>query len=292
MLVGGLLLVLPEIPLPSGLGRWVVDALTIAFILACALVLARVAVAAIAEYGAQHPSFSPALGVARGAVRVAIAAIAVVTALQTLGVPVAPLLTTLGVGSLAVALALQDTLANFFAGLYLLADRPVGMGDYIKIHDGEEGYVEAIGWRSSRLRTQKGSVVIVPNQKLSQAILINFHRPTATVVMTIALTVAGSADANAVEALFMNELGRATAEIADLRDGKPLARLVDFTPSGQLWNCVVEVPNFEAQGPVGHELRKRLAARLRREGIALGVPEQVIREGDRGVEKPAHQSSQ
>src|SRR4029077_9665157 len=130
--------------------------------------------------GAQHPSFSPALGVARGTTRVVIGAIALVTALQTLGVPVAPLITTLGVGSLAVALALQDTLANFFAGLYLLADRPVGMGDYIKLHDGEEGYVDTIGWRSSRLRTLKGSVVVVPNMKLSQAILTNFHRPTST----------------------------------------------------------------------------------------------------------------
>ena len=119
-----------------------------------------------------------------------IGALAIVTALQSLGVPVAPLLTTLGVGSLAVALALQDTLANFFAGLYLLADRPIGAGDYIKIHDGEEGYVETIGWRSSRLRTGTGNMVIVPNQKLSQAILINYHRPSTAVMMTMTITVA------------------------------------------------------------------------------------------------------
>src|SRR5206468_2847039 len=83
------------------------------------------------------------------AVRLLVGALAIITALETLGVPVAPLVTTLGVGSLAVALALQETLANFFAGLYLLADRPVRAGDYIKINDaqGEEGYVESIGWR-------------------------------------------------------------------------------------------------------------------------------------------------
>ena len=116
---------------------------------------------------------SPALAVARVSVRLLVGALAIITALETLGVPVAPLVTTLGVGSLAVALALQETLANFFAGLYLLADRPVRAGDYIKINDaqGEEGYVESIGWRSSRLRTLKNNTVIVPNQKLSQAIL-------------------------------------------------------------------------------------------------------------------------
>ena len=165
----------------------------------------------------------------RGAVRVAVSILAAITALQALGVPVAPLLTTLGVGSLAVALALQDTLANFFAGIYLLADRPVGAGDYIKLHDGEEGYVEAIGWRSSRLRTAAGSAVIVPNQKLSQAILTNFHRPTPKVVMTIAITVAYGADVAAVEAALADELRRATGEVAELREAKPIVRFTDLT---------------------------------------------------------------
>jgi small-conductance mechanosensitive channel len=285
VLVGGLLLVLPELPLPGRLGHWVVDALIVVFVFACALPVSRIAIAAISEYGARHPSFTPALGVARGTVRVAVAVLAAITALESLGVPVAPLLATLGVGSLAVALALQDTLANFFAGLYLLADRPVGAGDYIKIHDGEEGYVEAIGWRSSRLRTMKGSVVIVPNQKLSQAILTNFHRPTSAVVMTIAITVGTDTDIAAVEALFLDEMGRATKELPELANAKPLARLVDATDSGLVWNCIVEVPSFEAQGIAGHELRKRLYGRLRREGIALGVPGRLLlKENDRAAE--------
>ena len=132
-------------------------------------------------------------------VRIAVTVLAAIMALESLGVPVAPLLTTLGIGSLAVALALQDTLANFFAGLHLLADRPVRPGDYIKLHDGAEGFVETIGWRSSRLRTTANNIVVVPNQKLSQAILTNFHLPISNVTMTVALTVAADADADAVE---------------------------------------------------------------------------------------------
>jgi small-conductance mechanosensitive channel len=277
VLAGGLLLVLPELAFPGRIGRWLVDALTVVFILACALVLTRIAVAAIMEYGARHPSIGPALGVGRGAVRVAISILAAITALQALGVPVAPLLTTLGVGSLAVALALQDTLANFFAGIYLLADRPVGAGDYIKLHDGEEGYVETIGWRSSRLRTASSSTVIVPNQKLSQAILTNFHRPNATVVMTVPITVAHGAEVGAVEAALRDELRRATEEIAELRESKPLVRLTDLNQSGQVWSCIVEVPSFDAQGIAGHELRKRLLTRLANEHVALGVPERLIK---------------
>src|SRR5262249_18757780 len=242
--------------------------------------------------GSRHPSVSPALGVARVATRLVVGVLAVITALQAIGVPVAPLLTTLGVGSLAVALALQETLANFFAGLYLLADRPVRAGDYIKINDaqGEEGYVESIGWRSSRLRTLKNNTVIVPNQKLSQAILTNFHLPASAVGMAVNVVVAPSAEPTAVEACLNDELQRAMAELPKLIGGKPVARLVDLTDAGQVWSCGVQVADVEAQGDAGHELRKRLLARLRREGIALGVPARLVREVDGGstpTSKPA-----
>lgn len=276
VLMGGLLLILPELALPGRLGRTLTAGFDILFVLACALGISRIAIAALTEYAARNPAISPALGVTRGIVRIAIAVLAAIMALETLGVPVAPLLTTLGIGSLAVALALQETLANFFAGLHLLADRPVRPGDYIKIHDGEEGFVETIGWRSSRLRTTKNNIVIVPNQKLSQAILTNFHLPVSNVAMTVAITVAVDSDADAVDKLFNDELGRATAELDELRGAKPVVRLADITDAGQVWHCVLDVKDVEGQRLAGHEVRKRLLARLRRERIALAVKEKVF----------------
>jgi small-conductance mechanosensitive channel len=278
VLIGGLLWI-PDIRLPGRLGRWLEGALEIGFVLACALVVSRVAVAAVSGYVTRNPSMSPAVGVARVSVRLLVGALAIITALETLGVPVAPLVTTLGVGSLAVALALQETLANFFAGLYLLADRPVRTGDYIKIDDaqGEEGYVESIGWRSSRLRTLKNNTVIVPNQKLSQAILINFNLPVAPVGMAVNVVVVTAAEPAAVEACLNDELARAARELPKLIGGSPVARLTDLTDAGQVWSCGVQVSDMESQGLAGHELRKRLLGRLRREGIALGVPARVVR---------------
>jgi small-conductance mechanosensitive channel len=276
VLVGGLLLILPELALPGRVGRFLNAACDILFVLACALGLSRIAVAALTEYAARNPAISPALSVTRGIVRIAVAVLAAIMGLETLGVPVAPLLTTLGIGSLAVALALQETLANFFAGLHLLADRPVRPGDYIKIHDGEEGFVETIGWRSSRLRTTKNNIVIVPNLKLAQAILTNFHLPVSNVAMTVAVTVAVDADADAVEKHFTDELGRAVVELEELKDGKPVVRLVDVTDAGQVWHCILDVKDVEAQKLAGHQVRKRLLARLRRERIALAVKEKVF----------------
>jgi small-conductance mechanosensitive channel len=276
VLVGGVLLAVPELPLPGQTGRWVTDTLVIVFVLACGITLSRAAVAGLTEYAARHPSVTPAMGVARVAVRLAIGILTFITALEALGVPVAPLLTTLGVGSLAVALALQETLANFFAGLYLLADRPVRSGDYIKIHDGEEGYVESIGWRSSRLRTQKNNVVIVPNQKLSQAILTNYHLPSAPVTMIVAVAIDRNADPTAVERALVDELTRAVAEVPELQGATPFVRLGDITDAGQVWNCIANVKDIGVMGLAGHQVRMRLLARLRRETIPLGVPERVL----------------
>jgi len=279
VVLGGLLLIAPEMPIPARLGRWIWGALAVMLVLACGVAVSRLAVAAVTAYAARNPAVTPALGVARVAVRVAVAMLAIVTALQALGVPVAPLLTTLGVGSLAVALALQETLANFFAGLYLLADRPVRAGDYIKIHDGEEGYVEAIGWRSSRLRTLQRNIVIVPNQKLSQAILTNFHLPSPPVTLTVPVTVTYDADQEAVERILGEELALATKEIPEIHfddAAPPAARIVDLADSGIVWSCIVQVRDVGAQGRAGHELRKRILARLRREGVEIPYPQRVI----------------
>jgi small-conductance mechanosensitive channel len=276
VLTGGLLLLVPELQLPGRIDRVTMSALTVALVASCALALSRIAVAAVTEYAARHPSVTPALGVARVATRVAFAAIAAITALQSLGVPVTPLLTTLGIGSLAVALALQDTLANFFAGLYLLADRPVRSGDYIKIHDGEEGYVEAIGWRSSRLRTLKNNTVIVPNQKLSQAILTNYHLPQPPVAMGISITVPYDADPEAVEAQLGDEMAKAIGQIPEIHGTDFAVRLTDFAESGMVFTCGLQVRDIEAQYRAGHELRKRLLTRLRHQGIQIPYPQRVL----------------
>ena len=152
-------------------------------------------------------------------------------------------------------------------------------GDYIKIQDGgAEGFVETIGWRSSRLRTAGNNIVVLPNQKLAQAILTNFHLPFASVAMTVSITVAADADPEAVEKHFSDELGRAVAEIAELGENKnkPVVRLTDVTDAGQVWHCTLDVKDVESQKQAGHEVRKRLLACLRRERIALAVKEKVF----------------
>src|SRR5262249_56060637 len=84
-------------------------------------------------------------GLGQAVVRGVVFVIGLLVLLTALGIQITPILTALGVGGLAVALALQDTLSNLFAGVHLLADRPIRVGDYVKLADSVEGHVVAIG---------------------------------------------------------------------------------------------------------------------------------------------------
>jgi small-conductance mechanosensitive channel len=133
------------------------------------LVAARVAMARV-------PRLFPSASLISSLVGITIGGVGVLVALDSLGISVTPILTALGVGGLAVALALRGTLANVFAGLEILASREVRPGDFIRF-DGGEGYVADITWRSTAVVDVAGGRVIVPNEKLVGAVVANATRP-------------------------------------------------------------------------------------------------------------------
>ena len=126
--------------------------------------------------------------------------------LNGLGLSITPILTALGVGGLAVALALQDTLANLFAGVYVTIAGQIRVGDYIKLDSGYEGYVADIGWRSTRIRMLPNNLVLVPNAKLGQAIVTNCYLPDREMAVLIDVGVDYGSDLAHVE--------RVTCEVA------------------------------------------------------------------------------
>ena len=110
-------------------------------------------------------------------VRIVFGVFGTMIVLENLGISLTAVWTTLGVGSLAIAVALQDTLSSLFAGLYLRLDHPVRLGDYIKLESGEEGFVVERGWRSTRIKALSNNTIVVPNAKLASTIVINFSLP-------------------------------------------------------------------------------------------------------------------
>lgn len=210
--------------------------------------------------------------------------------LDNLGISLTPLLTTLGIGSLAVAIALQDTLGNFFAGLHIKADRPVQVGHFIRLESGEEGYVTHIGWRSTRIRMLPNNMVVVPNSKLVQSVITNYHLPEQELAVLVPVGVHYNSDLEKVE--------RVTVEVAKevvqtvpggVPSFQPLIRYHAFGESSINFTVVLRASEFVAGFVVKHEFIKRLQDRYQKEGITIPFPMRTIRFEDGPFPLPATQ---
>lgn len=220
----------------------------------------------------------PATGLSFTIFKVTIWTLGLLVLLGSLGVSVTPILTALGVGGLAVALALQETLSNFFAGIHLLLSRPIQVGDFIKLETAQEGYVTDIGWRSTKLRTLQQNIVVVPNSKMAQSILINYSMPERALAMPMAIGVGYDADPDQVERALLEETRSATGVVPGLlADPPPTVRFVPgFGDSSLDFTLTCHVREFEDQALVQHELHKRILRRFRRDGINIPFPHQTV----------------
>ena len=220
----------------------------------------------------------PVTGLSQVIIKGVVLAIGLVILLGTLGISIAPLITALGVGGLAVALALQDTLSNLFAGLHILMERSIRLGDFVKLESGQEGRVIDISWRTTRVQMQPNTVVVIPNNKLAQSVVTNYSLPEPRMAMSMAVSVEYQSDPDRVERVLSEEASRGAKEIPGLlSDPPPVTRLIPgFGESSLDFTLVCQVRSFEDQPLVQHELRKRILRRLRQEGIEIPFPVRTV----------------
>jgi len=212
-------------------------------------------------------------------VRVLFFLVGLIVILENLGVHLTAVWTTLSVGSVAVALALQDTLGNFFAGLYILADRPVNLSDYIRLDSGAEGLVVRIGWRSTLLRTGQNNMVVVPNSTLAKAVITNFSLPEERMSTSVQVGVAYGTDARHVERLLVEVARQAAQEGFEglLSYPAPSAQLAPGWGDSSLnFSLNFQVRRWSDQANVQSELRKRILERFNREGIQIPFPTRTL----------------
>ncbi|ALV32016.1 mechanosensitive ion channel family protein [Streptomyces sp. CdTB01] len=265
------------LPLTRTVQKHVNQSLTVVFIFVVTLTAARVIAGLV---GAVTQSRS---GVARSATifvnitRVLVLAIGFLVVLQTLGISIAPMLTALGVGGLAVALALQDTLANLFAGIHILASKTVQPGDYIQLSSGEEGYVEDINWRQTTVRALSNNLVVIPNGELAKANMTNFMRPEQKLTITVQVGVAYDSDLEHVERVTCEVVAEVMREIdGAVPDHEPLVRFHTFGDSRIGFTVILGVGEFSDQFRIKHEFIKRLHRRYGQEGIRIPAPARTV----------------
>jgi small-conductance mechanosensitive channel len=197
--------------------------------------------------------------------------------LDYLGISITPIITALGVGGLAIALALQDTLSNLFSGIHILITKKIRPGDYIKIESGGEGYVSDITWRYTTIRGLPNNMIIIPNSKLAQSIVTNFHLPEKEVGILVDVAVSYNSDLPKVEDITKNvarEIMKTTP--GGVPDFEPLIRYHSFGDSGIGLTVVLRGQEFVDQFLVKHEFVKRLLAAYRAEGIEISFPIRTV----------------
>ncbi len=243
-------------------------------------------------YGQQVPGALPVTTLSETLAQLAVVILGILLILSALDFKITPILTALGVGGLAVALALQDTLSNLFSGFYVAVARQIRLGDYIKLNTGEEGYVADIGWRSTTVRSLGNNMILVPNAKLAQAIVTNFHLPEKRMSASIQVSVAYDSDVDHVERVMLDVAQRAAKELAGMESDP--APSVSFDPGFGEWalgfTLGFQVSEFANQFGVKAELRKRILRRFREEGIVIPYPTRALRIEGSG-ERPSEAKS-
>ncbi|MDI6890766.1 MAG: mechanosensitive ion channel family protein [Thermodesulfovibrionales bacterium] len=220
----------------------------------------------------------PTTGLAYGILKGTIFIIGILIVLSVLGISITPLITALGVGGLAVALALQDTLANLFAGIHILMEKSIRVGDFVRLETGQEGYVEDITWRTTRVRMLPNNMVVIPNGKLAQSVVTNYYLPEKRMSLLIPIGVSYSSDPGKVEKILVEEAKKAVGEIPGLLgDPEPFVRFIPgFGESSLDFTLICQVREFVDQYLAQHELRKRIFKRFHEEGIEIPFPHRTV----------------
>jgi len=247
--------------LPRSAALWAERALLVLWILSLTLAATRLAGRLVGIY-------LPLGTLTEILAKLVVGSLGALMLLRTLGIDITPILTALGVGGLAVALALQDTLSNLFAGFYVSVAGQIRVGDYIQLESGQRGYVTDIGWRSTTLRERADNLIVIPNNKLSQSTVTNFHLPERRMAISIPVGVAMDSDLAKVERTLIDIALKADIR-GLLKEPAPVALLSGFAERSLEFNLVCYINDFEDQFNIQHELRKQIVERFRKEEISI-----------------------
>ena len=217
---------------------------------------------------------------ARRILLIVVYGIAFMIILDALGVSISPLLGGLGIMGLAVALALQPTLSNFFAGTYVMSDGTMNVGDYIELSGGPAGYVTEVGWRSTKIRTIYNNLVIIPNSVLADSIFTNYQTPSTAVSVLVNCGVSYDSDLQHVQDVALAACRKVVAESVHASDFDPIVNFKTFGDSNIDFYIFARARDRVASFRLTSELIKAIHARFKEEGIEINYPvRKIVYEG-------------
>ena len=261
--------------LPRSVTRWSAKVLLALWIISLTLVLSRLSGRMVRAHPTKLEGALPVSTLTEVLASLIIWILGILTLLgQVFDLDIRAVLAALGVGGLAVALALQDTLSNLFAGFYVSVARQVRIGDFVKIDAGQSGYVQDIGWRSTTLRDLTSNLIFIPNNKLAQSIVTNYNLPQHPIGISIQVPITYDSDPSQVERLLNEVASAAVGQVPGLlKEPAPSAKFIPgFGKTSMDFTLDCQVAEFADQFLVQHELRKRIYRRFRAEGVRFITP--------------------
>ena len=254
------------------------SAVSVIVIATFVVVAMRLATTGITRFARRSSGIETSTTLVQNVVRLLLLILGTALILQNLGINVTTLVTALGISGLAVALALQDTLGNLFAGMQIIMSRQIRPGDYVALSTGEEGAVTDIQARNTTIRTfPERNRVLVPNSILASTVVTNYSLPHRRLFITLPIGVAYDSDLEKVEAVTVDVARTVLSEVeGGLTDEEPFVRFEEFSDFSINFLLRVPVRTFTDQFLVRHELVKRIHKRYGAEGIEIPFPIRTV----------------
>jgi small-conductance mechanosensitive channel len=274
----GVYAALNNLPIPHRYELLINRGMLVVYVLSVTVVLSRMLSGLVTLYGRKVGGILISTSIFTHVTQVLVYLIGILVLLQSLGISIAPILTALGVGGLAVALALQDTLSNLFAGIHMIASQKIRPGDYVDLENGQGGHVEDITWRYTTIRTLLNNMIIIPNAKLASAVATNYAMPDREIAILVDVGVSYESDLEKVESVTIQVAREVMQEVAGGVSGfDPSIRYKKFDDSSINFSVNLRGQEFTNQFLIRHEFIKRLHKRYRAEGIEIPFPIRTIR---------------
>ena len=215
----------------------------------------------------------PSTGIFKGLTNFAIFSLGILFILQSFGISITPLITALGVGGLAVSLALKDTLSDLFGGINILLSKTMQEGDYVQLDNGYQGYVENVGWRYTTIRERANNIISIPNSVLSGSISKNFSSMDSAFRVPIQIGVSYDSDLDHVEKVAL-EVANDLYENLDCvsKSYKPVIRFREFADSSINFFIYFQGKNFGDHNTILNSYIKKLHKKFREEKIDIPYP--------------------
>jgi small-conductance mechanosensitive channel len=260
-------------PLKPPIGNILVEALFVITAVSVILFTAKSTADLFGLYLQKRPENFPRTSMYKNLIYIFVGIVGTLFIFQSLGLSITPLLAAMGVGGIAVALAIQNPLSNFFSGLHIIASTQIQPGDYIKLDTGDEGLVMDISWHSTVLRAPTDYVILIPNAKLASAIVTNYHLKIREMIFSVNGMVSYKTNLEKAQKVALEVAKQAIESVpGSVREFEPVFLFTGLSDRGINFSVLFKAADFGKQAELRHEFIKKLYLRFETEGISLPYP--------------------